>query len=68
MKHEERIIKASLFAGATDIIIGLAMHVSNLHEWYFENFHLFGVLGIGMISYGFWHRYFYRKEVKNVQK
>lgn len=64
MKSERRIIKASLFAGITDILIGLVMFLTGWHEWYFNHFHVFGVLGLGMIAYAYWHNYFLIKETK----
>lgn len=64
MRTEQRIIKASILAGATDLLIGLFMAVSGLHEWWFNTFHLFGVLGIGMIAYGLWHAYYYKQETR----
>jgi len=55
MNAEKRIIKASFFAGLTDIGVGLFMFVTGWHSWYFERFHVFGVLGLGMVAYAFWH-------------
>jgi len=62
MKAEERTIKASILAGITDMLIGLIMFLTGWHEWYYNHFHFFGILGIGMIAYGFWHKVLYTKE------
>jgi len=64
MKAEERTIKASMLAGWTDIFIGLIMYWTGWHQWYFDHFHFFGILGIGMLAYGFWHKLLYEKETK----
>ena len=62
MKYEERIIKTSILAGFTDILIGLFMFFTGWHQWYFDHFHFFGVLGLGMLCYGFWHWFLYNKD------
>ena len=62
MKSENRIIKASIATGLTEIIIGLFMAGTGLHNWYYDHFHFFGVLGIGMLSYGLWHWYYKIKD------
>lgn len=59
MKVEQRQIKASMYAGITDIIFGLIMYATGAADWYFEHFHFFGILGIGMIFYSVWLLYFY---------
>lgn len=55
MKYEDRAIKASFLAGITDILVGIIMHFTGWHEWWYNQFHLFGVIGLGMIAYSFWH-------------
>ncbi len=62
MKAEERTIKAGVLAGATDILIGLAMYYLGWADWYFDKFHFFGIMGIAMLIYSYWHIYFYQKE------
>lgn len=62
MKTELRVIQASFLAGATDLVVGLFMHFTNLHEWWFEQFHLFGVLGVGFLAYASWHTYLYKRD------
>jgi len=62
MNAEERTIKASILAGITDIIIGLIMFFTGFGDWYYSKFHVFGIIGLGMLAYGFWHLYFLRKE------
>ena len=62
MKQEERIIKASMMAGITDIAFGIFMSLTGWQEWYFNHFHVFGVLGIGMLAYGYWHKKLYEIE------
>ncbi len=57
-----RVIKASLFAGFTDLAIGLIMSFTGLHEWYYDKFRFFGVLGLAMITYGTWHYILYKKD------
>lgn len=59
MKYEKRVIKASFYAGLSDVIIGLIMCITGWHNWYYEHFHFFGVLGIGMLCYAFWHYFLY---------
>lgn len=62
MKQEIRIIKASVLTGITEMLIGLFMALTGLHQWYFDRFHFFGILGLGLLIYGFWLQYFYKKE------
>jgi hypothetical protein len=62
MKGEDRIIKASAMAGFTDIAFGLFMYLTGWGDWYFVHFHFFGMLGVGMIAYAFWHAFFKRWE------
>ena len=64
MKSEERVIKASLMAGLSDVIVGILFHFTGIHDWYFTNFKFFGVLGIGMLLYAFWHAYFYYSDTR----
>lgn len=66
MKSEIRIIKSSFLTGISEIILGIVMHEFGWHDWYFEQFKFFGILGIGMIFYAFWHYVFFHIEVKNV--
>ncbi len=61
MKQELRVIKSSFYAGITDMIIGLIMFMTGWHQWYYDHFHFFGILGIGMICYAIWHYYLYNK-------
>ena len=62
MNTEKRIIKSSILAGATDIVFGLLMYVTGLGDWYYSKFHMFGVIGFGMLAYGYWHIYFLNKD------
>lgn len=62
MNNEERIIKASACAGFTELLIGLIMALTGAHQWYFDHFHFFGVLGMGMLVYAYWHGYYFKKE------
>jgi hypothetical protein len=62
MKYEQRVIKASAAAGATELLIGLVASVTGFHEWYFEHFHFFGVLGVGMLLYAAYHEYYRRRD------
>ena len=68
MKSEQRIYKSSMIAGLLDVLIGLIMYITGLHDWYFEHFKVFGVLGIGMFIYGLVHYYYYKKEFNNGKK
>ncbi len=65
---ERRIIKASFYAGIADILLGLVMYFTGLHEWWFKHFHTFGVLGIGLIFYSFFHLLFYRIDRNETKK
>lgn len=65
MNAEKRTIKASICAGLTDIIIGIIMFLTGWHEWYYQHFHVFGIIGLGMLAYGFWHNYFLIKETRS---
>jgi hypothetical protein len=62
MKSESRIIKASVLTGFTEMAVGLFMALTGWHTWYNDHFHFFGVLGLGMAIYGFWHGVLFRKE------
>lgn len=62
MHSEQRIIKASILAGVTDIIVGLFMFITGWHQWYYDHFHVFGILGIGMLAYGIWHGVLYSRD------
>jgi len=62
MKPEERNIKASVMAGVSDILIGLIMYLTGAADWYFQRFHFFGIMGIGLLLYSYWYIYFYRKD------
>jgi hypothetical protein len=64
MNNEKRIIKASACAGVTDILFGLFMYWTGWGDFYYQHFHVFGMLGFGMLAYAYWHQYFYNLEVK----
>ena len=59
MKAELRQVKASMYAGITDIVFGVFAWLTGFADWYFIHFHFFGILGIGMIFYAVWLYYFY---------
>ena len=58
MKAEIRTINAMAMTGVTDLIIGLIMFATGWHEWYFNHFHFFGIMGFSSLAYAFWHYYF----------
>jgi len=58
MRYEGRIVKASLFAGISELLLGYIFYLNGVGDWWFNNFHFFGYLGIGFILYAFWHQYF----------
>ena len=62
MKNEMRIIKASFMTGVSELILGLIMSRIGWHDWYWDHFKMFGVLGIGMVFYAFWHYLYLRME------
>lgn len=62
MKSEQRIIKATIYAGWTELIVGFIMAITGWHDWYFKHFKFFGIMGLGMIFYAMWHHHFYKKE------
>ena len=62
MKSERRIIKSSIMTGLTEILIGILFALTGLHDWYFEHFKFFGVIGLGMLLYGLYHYYYWRNE------
>ena len=62
MKQEERIIKSSLWTGVTDILIGIIFYFFGFLDWYYTHFHAFGIFGISLVVYSYWHIYFYQKE------
>jgi hypothetical protein len=64
MKYEKRIIKASLLAGLSELVLGVIFWVTGFAEWWYNHLHFFGYLGLGMILYASWHYYYYRKESK----
>ena len=66
MNSEKRSIKASIMAGVCDILVGLIMYLTGWHVWYYEHFHFFGILGMGMLIYGFWHNHYYKLETGRV--
>ena len=68
MKSEERIIHASILAGWTDIILGLIFYLTGFADWYYTRFHVFGVIGMGMLAYGFWHSVLYRRGMQSEKK
>lgn len=49
---ERRVIQASIFAGLTEMALGLVMVLTGTADWYFETFHFFGILGFGLVMYG----------------
>ena len=61
MKSEDRIIRASLFAGVTEIIVGIIMYATDLGHFWFERAGFFGVMGVCMVFYGCWHWYLKKK-------
>jgi len=67
MKNEMRMIKASFLTGVSELLLGVFMSFTGWHDWYYNHFKFFGVLGIGMLFYAFWHWVFYKLEVKNVR-
>lgn len=62
MNAEKRTIRASVLAGVTDILFGLLMYFTGYGDWYYAKFHMFGIIGFGMLAYGYWHLYFYNIE------
>jgi len=62
LKAEQRTYKASFYAGFTDILIGLVFYLTGFADWYYAHFHVFGVLGLGMILYSFYHWLLYKRE------
>lgn len=67
-RYELRVIKASFFAGLTDLGIGYLAHKTGFHVWYWDNFHMFGFLGLGMLAYAYWHAFFYYRETRQTFK
>lgn len=55
MGIEERMIKASALAGFSDILFGVILSLWGFDDWWFEHLHTFGVLGVGMVFYAFYH-------------
>ena len=74
MRAELRSVNASILAGFTDIIVGLLMFFTGWHQWYFDHFHFFGIMGLSMLFYGYWYIFLLRKEgaykwvKKNIEK
>ena len=62
MNAEKRNVQASLFAGVTEIVIGVVMALTGWGTWYFEHFHFFGILGVGFILYAYYYCLFYRRD------
>ena len=59
---ERRTILASLGAGVTDLLFAvIALHIG-FSDWYWNRFHLFGVVGFGLLSYAFWHLILFKFE------
>jgi uncharacterized membrane protein YphA (DoxX/SURF4 family) len=58
MNVEKRTIKASIMAGFTEIVIGIIMVLTGAATWYFNTFHFFGIMGVCLIMYAYWHLYF----------
>jgi hypothetical protein len=59
-----RIIKSSLCAGMTDLALGGVFKLIGFADWYYNTFHVFGILGFGMIAYAAWHYIFYTRETR----
>lgn len=59
---ELRNMKATLYMGFTEILVGLFMVLMGWSDWYFETFHFFGILGLGAILYSYFYCYFYRQD------
>ena len=67
MMSEIRFIKASILTGATDIVMGIIFYLTGFADWYYAHFHVFGIFGLSMMIYGYWHLYFLRKETGSVK-
>ena len=63
-KFEKRFILSSILAGITDILFGLIFYLTGIADWYYAKFHVFGILGFGMILYGLWHFILYKLDNK----
>lgn len=68
MSIEERIFTASVITGILELLLAIFMSLTGLHEWYYNKFHMFGVLGIGMLIYGFVHFYLWDFQVNNERR
>lgn len=66
MKNEHRVIKATLYTGWTELLIGLIMAWTGWQQWYYEHFHFFGILGMGMLIYSMWHAHFLHKDTGEI--
>jgi hypothetical protein len=64
MNSENRVIKASFMTGMSDIALGLIMMLTGWQQWYYDHFHFFGIVGISMLLYSYWHTYYVFKETK----
>ena len=62
MRFELRIILATFLAGVSDLILGVILVLTGVANWWYNTFHLFGMLGFGMIAYSFWHYILYRRD------
>ena len=65
MRAEERTIKVSLYAGVIEIILALFMTLTGFHNWWYSQFHFFGVFGIASIIWAACYYYLYKKETGN---
>jgi len=65
VRAELRQVKASMYAGLTDIVFGLIMYFTKAADWYFAHFHFFGILGIGMVFYSVWLYYFFALDTQD---
>jgi len=61
MKFEERIIKASILTGLTDILFGWIAYLTGFGDLYYAKFHVFGIFGFSMLTYGLWHEFLRQK-------
>jgi hypothetical protein len=55
MQYERRVIRASIYTGLTEILIGIILVLTHIADWYYNTFHFFGIFGFSMITYATWH-------------
>lgn len=48
----------------TDLALGGVFKLIGFADWYYNTFHVFGILGFGMIAYAAWHYIFYTRETR----